>query len=160
MKHLSKTLFILYVVILLWLVLFKFSYDIIPVLFDYQTRSLNWIPFIYSSKSEIISNFLVFIPFGLLLGVNFKRIVFWHKLAIVFLASLSVELFQYVFAIGVTDLTDLISNTLGGLLGLAAYALGHKYIDSKKLDRFIVIAGFILVILFVLLRVFIFKVRY
>lgn len=160
MKSLSKTLLVLYLAILLWLVLFKFSYDIMPVLFDHQARSLNWIPFINSSKSEIISNFVVFIPFGLLLYVNFKRIIFWHKLAIIFLVSLGVEIFQYAFAIGVTDITDLIANTLGGLLGLAVYSVSHKYVDSKKLDRFIVMSGLILVILFVFLRVFIFKVRY
>ncbi|HEX9503339.1 MAG TPA: VanZ family protein [Patescibacteria group bacterium] len=80
MKLLSKTLLALYLLILLWLVLFKFSLDLSSVL-DYQTRSLNLIPFADFSRNslrEMIFNFAVFIPFGLLLSVNLKRANFWR----------------------------------------------------------------------------------
>jgi hypothetical protein len=39
MKALSRTLFAAYLLILLWLVLFKFSYDPIGVIRDFQTRA-------------------------------------------------------------------------------------------------------------------------
>jgi hypothetical protein len=65
-KALSKTLLALYLLILLWLVLFKFSIDL-SVIVDYQTRSVNLIPFADVSRHnlrETIYNFVVFIPFG------------------------------------------------------------------------------------------------
>lgn len=108
----------------------------------------------------MIENFVVFIPFGLLLSVDFKRTGFWQKLSFIFALSLAVEILQFVFAIGVTDVTDIITNTLGGLFGLVLYSLGKKYIDAKKIDRLIVITVAVLLILFILLRLFVFRVRY
>jgi len=163
MKLLSKTLLTLYLLTLLWLVLFKFSYDVSSVLLDHQTRSLNLIPFVdvlRGNLREMIDNFVIFIPFGLLLGVNLKRTTFWRRLALVFIFSLGAEMIQFIFAIGTTDITDVITNTLGGFVGLMLYDVGKKHVDSEKLDRFIVIAGTILLVLFILLRVFFFRVRY
>lgn len=112
------------------------------------------IPFAHVSRNnlrETIYNVVVFIPFGLLLSVNLKRAAFWRKLAFVFIFSLAVEIMQFVFAIGVTDITDVITNTSGGFLGLILYALLNKFIDTKKLDRSIVITGTILLALFTVL---------
>ena len=164
MKLLSRTLLALYLLILLWLVLFKFSVDLSSVL-AYQTRSLNLIPFATVSRDnlrETIYNFFVFVPLGLLLSVNLKRTTFWRMLAFVFVFSLAVETIQFVFAIGVTDITDVITNTSGGLLGLALYALSSRYVDNKKLDRSIVVAGTVLLILLVVLLGILFSknVRY
>lgn len=163
MKSLSKALLALYLLILLWLVLFKFSFNL-SLIWDYQTRSINLIPFAGVNERgnlrEIIYNCLVFIPFGLLLSLNFKRTNFWRKLAFVLVISLTAELAQFVFAIGASDITDLITNTLGGFLGLMLYDLSNKYINNIKLDRFIVLVGTILLVLFILLRVLFFNVSY
>jgi len=162
-KIVSRALLALYLLVLIWLVLFKFSYDISSVLLDHQTRSLNLIPFVDALRGsfrEMIDNLVIFIPFGLLLSVNLKRATFWRKLTLIFIFSMTAEMIQFVLAIGTTDITDVITNTLGGFVGLILYDLGKKYIDSEKLDRFIVIAGTILLILFIVLRVFFFRVRY
>lgn len=92
MKSLSKALLAAYTATLLWLILFKFSAHIATVL-HYDTRSLNVVPFSKSSGSsgEMIDNVLVFIPFGLLLSVNFKRLGLWRKLLVVFVFSLTAE---------------------------------------------------------------------
>jgi D-alanyl-D-alanine carboxypeptidase (penicillin-binding protein 5/6) len=82
----------------------------------------------------MLDNFLIFIPFGLLLGVNLKKATFWQKLACVLLFSVAAEVVQFVFAIGVADITDVIMNTSGGLLGLLLYGMSRKRVDSKKLD--------------------------
>lgn len=163
MKTASKIVLALYLLILLWLVLFKFSYDLSGVLFGHQFSSLNLVPFANYSQGnwrEMIDNFAVFIPFGLLLGVIFKQISTWRKLAFIFAFSLTAEIMQFALAIGRTDITDLITNTLGGLVGLGLYNLGSKYIDAKKLDLFIVAVGTILLIVLILLRVFVFRVRH
>ena len=145
---------------LLWLVLFKFSYTPLEVIRDFQTRSLNLVPFTRAHKSEMIANFVAFIPFGLLSGVNFKQVAFIRKVAAIFAFSLAVELAQYVIAIGVSDITDLIMNTLGGSIGLAAYLGFSKHTDDHYLDRFILVAGSLILVAILYLRVFVFIVRY
>jgi hypothetical protein len=70
----------------------------------------------------------------------------WGKVALICSFSLSVEVIQFVFAIGVADITDVITNTSGGLLGLALYGAGNAYVDHEKLDRFIVVAGLALLV--------------
>ncbi|WP_275351543.1 VanZ family protein, partial [Enterococcus faecium] len=67
---------------------------------------------------EMIDNVIIFIPFGLLLNVNFKEIGFLPKFAFVLVLSLTFEIIQFIFAIGATDITDVITNTVGGFLGL------------------------------------------
>ena len=145
MKSLSKTLFAFYLLILLWLILFKFSSNLFSV-FD-QTRSLNLTPFADYSQvnlKEMVYNFVVFIPFGLFLSINLKQANFWRKLAVVFIFSMTVEMIQFVFAIGAADITDVITNTSGGFLGLTLYELSKKHVDTEKLDRFIAVAGTVL----------------
>jgi glycopeptide antibiotics resistance protein len=163
MKQLHKTALAVYIVFLLWLVLFKTSTDFISVLTGYQSRSLNLTPFAgYSPGNvrEMIDNFIVFVPLGLLLGIVFNHVSFWRKLAWIFTFSFVAEVAQYVFAIGTTDITDLITNTFGGLFGLAAYSLASKHINSKWLDQAIVIIIGFLLIAFLILRFMVFKVRY
>lgn len=108
----------------------------------------------------MVDNFIVFIPFGLLLSIAFRHINLWLKLACISLFSFTVETFQFVFAIGISDVTDLITNTLGGLFGLLLYRLGDKYIATEKLNQYIVVIGTVLLVAFILLRVFVFRVRY
>jgi glycopeptide antibiotics resistance protein len=102
---------------------------------------------------EIILNCVFFIPFGLLLNVNFKIVRFLPKLTIILVFSLTAELLQYIFAIGATDITDVISNTAGGFLGLKLYELSNKYVRTEKLDKFIISLGTILFVLFISIHV-------
>ncbi len=157
-KILFRSLFVLYLTILLWLVLFKLRVDISSV-FDYHHRSLNLIPFAAPSRvhgeigyGEMIYNCFFFIPFGLLLSVNFKKIRFLPKLVFIMIFSVAVEIIQYIFAIGATDITDVITNTLGGFIGLGLYTLSNKYINTEKLDRVINTLGAVLFVLFMFAR--------
>lgn len=157
-KSLSKIVLAIYLLLLVWLVLFKFSFDITLIL-EHQMRSLNMIPFTGHLR-EMAYNLIVFIPFGLFLGVNFKQIAFWQKLAIVSFFSLGIETIQFILAIGVTDITDIIMNTFGGLFGLILYAFGKRHVDSEKLGFFINVVGVLLIVLFFALRFFVFRVKY
>jgi glycopeptide antibiotics resistance protein len=135
-------------------VLFKFSSDIWAV-----HRSINLIPFaapkIVNGRinfEEIIYNCIFFIPFGLLLNVNFKKIRFLSKLTFILMFSVTAEIIQFIFAIGATDITDVITNTAGGFLGLKLYDLCNKYMDDEKLDRIIFSAGTFLLVAFIIFR--------
>lgn len=163
MKSFPKILLVTYVLFLLWLILFKTSVNVVSVLFDYQSRSLNLIPFAgfsHGNAREMLDNLIVFVPLGLLLGINFKQTHFWRKLAFVFFFSLAAEISQFVFAIGTTDITDVIMNTLGGLLGLTLYDLCRRRINNRMLDWGIVILLAILLALFLVFRFFFLNVRY
>ena len=149
-KILSRGLIALYLGLLIWLVLFKLQYNISSIL-NYHHRSLNLIPFAAPSR-EMIDNVIIFIPFGVLLNVNFKKVGFLPKLAIILFFSLTAELIQFILAIGATDITDIITNTVGGFLGLKLYDLSNKYINNKKLDRIIICVGTLLLILLLYYR--------
>ncbi len=147
-----------YVGMLIWLVLFKLTFHISTIL-AHQHRTLNLIPFAAPSMvdgrmnyGEMVLNCLFFIPFGLLLSVNFKKVGFWPKLAVIGAFSFTAELIQYVFAIGVTDITDLLMNTLGGFIGLTLYSLSNRFVKDAPLDRFIFSMGILLFVLFIALH--------
>lgn len=158
-KIFSRVLLVLYLLFLSWLVLFKLTFSF-SALLNYHHRSLNLVPFaapsIVNGKinyGEMIGNCLFFIPFGVLLNLNFKKVSFLRKLASVLLFSLTVEIIQYIFAIGASDITDVITNTLGGFLGLELYSLSNKYIKDKKLDRVIISVGTLLLVLLIFIHV-------
>nr|WP_063856925.1 glycopeptide resistance protein VanZ-A [Niallia circulans]CAB61225.1 VayZ protein [Niallia circulans] len=158
-KILSRGLLALYLVTLIWLVLFKLQYNILSV-FHYHQRSLNLIPFAaHGSLREMIDNIIIFIPFGLLLNVNFKKVGFLLKFAFILVLSLTFELIQFIFAIGATDMTDVITNTVGGFLGLKLYGLSNKHINNKKLDRIIIFVGILLLVLLLYYRTHL-KIKY
>lgn len=150
MRYVSKFLLGIYLFFLLWLILFKLSFNL-PQFLTYSYSNVNLVPFsTFSFENttvlrETTYNLIVFFPFGVLLNVNFKRLSFSKKLGIIFLVSFLVELIQFLFGIGVADITDLITNTTGGLIGLwAAYQLLNKHLSTNKLDRLAIILGYIL----------------
>jgi glycopeptide antibiotics resistance protein len=108
----------------------------------------------------MIANVIAFIPFGVMLGVNFKQVVWRYKLAVIFAFSVAVEIIQYCLAIGATDITDVIMNTIGGSLGLAFYSAISKQTNVGFLDRCIMVAGTLILLAILYLRVFVFIVRY
>ncbi|RBS96866.1 VanZ like family protein [Enterococcus faecium] len=123
MRYVSKFLLGIYLFFLLWLILFKLSFNL-PQFLTYSYSNVNLVPFsTFSFENttvlrETTYNLIVFFPFGVLLNVNFKRLSFSKKLGIIFLVSFLAELIQFLFGIGVADITDLITNTTGGLIGL------------------------------------------
>jgi glycopeptide antibiotics resistance protein len=161
MKAFSKIVFVIYVVFVLWLLLFKSSYDIVGVISEYGVRSFNPLPFAHAGDvRQTIENVLVFVPLGLLVAVNFKKLGFWPQAALVFGLSAAIEALQFALAIGRTDITDLLANTAGGLLGLAMYSLLRKHSAGTGLDLVVSMATLALLGVCVALRVFVFRIIY
>lgn len=120
-------------------------------------RSINLIPFygiweyIFSGDTEIkrfafsnvIGNIVVFIPLGTYLTLfKNKRII--NNLLPIFITSFSVEIIQWIFGIGASDIDDIILNCLGGLIGM----LGYKFLlyilrDEKKAHTSITIISIV-----------------
>lgn len=146
-------LFAVYFLALIWIILFKmqFSFNTLP-----HFRGLNLIPFAGSviknnqlDYSEIILNMVIFIPFGLYLSMIKHNWSFWRKIIPIAGISLLFELLQFLFAIGGTDITDLISNTLGGAVGIGLYIVSTKILKEKtnKILNILALIGTICIIL-------------
>lgn len=150
-QRLTLTLFIIYLILLTWIILFKMQ--LFPERFPH-IRSINLIPFsesvIVNGKidfDEIINNLIVFIPLGLYTAMLKPRASFWKKALFPLCVSLVFETLQFAFAIGAYDITDIIMNTGGGILGLLLYLplarlLGEH--TNKVLNIFAVIATFMI----------------
>lgn len=68
---------------------------------------------------NLLANLLLFVPFGLALGLRFPAAPLWRGLAVVVALSASVEVVQLVAGSGRSaDITDVLTNTAGGLVGL------------------------------------------
>lgn len=105
---------------------------------EQRNRSLSLIPFNDFAETaswfgplfDYLGNLAFFVPFGVLvymLLADARRPLLWATgCGLVF--SLGVETAQYVFALGYTDIDDVIMNTLGALLGaLVARLLGPRF---------------------------------
>ena len=71
------------------------------------------------------------------------------------LLSLSFELLQWIFAIGASDITDWITNTVGGILGAEMYFVLEKMFKSRAV-LIVSIIGAILEVLFISLIIVLF----
>ncbi|MFL8709297.1 VanZ family protein [Clostridioides sp. GD02377] len=154
--NITKGLFIVYIIILTWIILFKMQFDI-SSLEAMNLRSINLVPFAGSlivnnrvDISEIILNVVVFAPFGIYLCMLKGEWGFIKKVVPIFLASLVFETLQYIFAIGASDITDLIGNTLGGIIGIAVFVLLSKIFKGKaiKIINILALIVTVVVILF------------
>ena len=89
-----------------------------------------------------LSNIVAFIPFGILipklLNIDFKKFVFLFISAIFLL-----EILQSITRLGVFDINDIISNTLGATIG---YIMYKKVFLSKLSIRSFVISVIIVII--------------
>jgi glycopeptide antibiotics resistance protein len=132
-RILTIVLFIVYAALLVGIVLFKFP-------FNYELtengRELNLIPFAGSFSShrfgvsEVVENVLIFAPLGLYLSMLFpcslgRRVVVIAGVSVVF------EAIQYAFAIGRSDITDVIENTAGGIVGIGVYLLARRLLATR-----------------------------
>lgn len=167
-NRLTIALVIIYFIALCWILLFKLG-----VQFSYmENRSVNLIPFreplFLNGKmaaGETIMNIVIFVPLGIYAGLLFERLTFGKKLFFTFLISLAVEGLQYILAIGAFDVTDIINNTLGGLIGLLVFKgiqkLFHNNFKAQKFINLIAAIGTaVMILLLLLLKLNMLPLRY
>jgi glycopeptide antibiotics resistance protein len=142
-------LFVLYLVLLSWGVLYKF--DTWIGVGDVR-RVIKLVPFVAgnslfaSQPLEVLANLLLFVPFGVFLGLLAPGWRWRRQIAILAGTSILFETAQYVLAIGNSDITDVIVNTAGGLLGLVVLALARRWLGARA-DR--VMTGVLVVVMLV-----------
>ena len=112
----------------------------IPFVLDHPYKPMNLVPFIDVSLGrgdflrQVLLNVIMTMPFGLLFPLTRdKRAKFGRTVFFCFLMSLGIELFQPFFDRS-SDITDLITNVIGGALGYGLYAV-FKPVAFWVLDR-------------------------
>lgn len=88
-------------------------------------------------RIEELKNVLAFIPFGFFLSEllsSTKRFGPWHRLGyvalIAFGLSLCIETLQLLLSIGFFEVTDLVTNTVGGGVGASLALLVRRFLRS------------------------------
>lgn len=72
------------------------------------------------------ANALLFFPFGIFLYETIKSKKIFVVLVVALCFSLLVEIMQYAFALGLSEVDDVIHNTLGALLGAFVHVVYEK----------------------------------
>lgn len=134
-NKLTLVLFAIYLLVLTWLILFKLQFSI-PVM--KEGRVANLIPLLGSFSdngvirfAEIRGNILAFIPLGIYICMLEAKWPFVKKVLAIVTLTLAFEIAQFIFAIGRADITDVLSNTLGGVIGIGIYALLSKVMKGR-----------------------------
>lgn len=127
-------LFVVYLVLLGWIVLWKLE---VPYVGGGALRLIKLVPFVPSAGAgasapfEAVVNSVLFVPFGVYLGLVAQSWRWWKAAAVIAAASLALEVAQYVLALGSSDVTDLILNTAGGLAGFGLLALARRRLRAR-----------------------------
>lgn len=105
----------------------------LPFVGNHPYGSVNWIPFRDVMEGngdfirQVVLNVILTVPFGFLLPLTRKNPGFLKTVGWTFLLSLGIELLQPLLSgFRSADITDLITNTLGGMTGFALYSLMIK----------------------------------
>lgn len=128
-----------YLLVLVWAVLWKFE---VPHIGSGGLRVIKLVPFGADSDAtasfplEVAANLVLFLPLGLLLGLLVPRhwparTLWWGVAGVSAAVSLALETAQFVLAVGVSDITDVLVNTAGGLAGLGALMLSRRAFGAR-----------------------------
>ena len=127
--------FIVYLAVLLRITVFRSGFDLTDA---FSGGEINFVPILdllkvfLSDKSAFVylffGNIIWFVPFGFLLK-KLKKITTVKIIFFGFLLSLFIEITQFIFGTGVSEIDDLLLNTLGAAIGVAAGMLNRKNSD-------------------------------
>ncbi|MDF2963183.1 MAG: VanZ family protein [Paenibacillus sp.] len=153
-----QALYALYVYALFKIILFKFGSIDMSFLWRQLRKSLgnpdyismrlqegNLIPLKEVSRTihglsshdlfNLVGNVIIFMPYGIFLGLMSTRISFIGAFIRSLGLSLCLECAQAVFSIGSFDVDDLILNSTGGLIGCMAFKYCSKYVVTAYAKR-------------------------
>lgn len=125
----------LYLLALTWVILLKMHTGDFGDLSG--RRSLNLVPFGGTGElhglgsRELAVNVLAFVPLGVLVYLAARRRSLARMLLPIAATTLTFEVVQYAFGIGASDITDLLTNTAGGLIGLGIAWSGFRVLGAR-----------------------------
>ncbi|WP_456785713.1 VanZ family protein [Cellulomonas sp. P5_C5] len=123
-----------YLVLLAWAVLWKLE---VPWVGEAGMRIVKLVPFVStrgagaSTPFDVVVNVALFVPLGLYLGLLAPSWRWWKVAGAAAAVSLGLEVAQYVLAVGSSDLTDVVVNTAGALVGLGLLATARRRLGAR-----------------------------
>lgn len=113
----------------------------VPITIHPEQHILNLVPFNWVFEEddvinhfivEVLPNIMMFIPLGIFIPVvyrNKRKLV--NITILVMLVTFGVEFIQYFIGRS-SDINDIITNLLGGIIGYGIFILGNKIFKNKK----------------------------
>jgi len=153
-RRLLVTLFVVYLVLLVWIILWKLEVPSIGAAAG-RARPIKLVPYLpsgdfdASDPLEVLVNILLFVPFGIYLGMLAPRLRWWAIAGMLLASSLALETTQHLLSVGSFDLTDVIDNSLGGIIGFAALVVAQRRLGARAaslVTRICLIGGIIAVL--------------
>lgn len=140
----SRLLFVLYLILLAYFLFFsehygrtissgEYRYNL--TLFKEVKRFIEYRDVIGPEAFivNIFGNVLAFAPFGFVLPIispDNRKLLNITLLSLEF--SLTIELLQLIFKVGIFDVDDLLMNTIGGIIGGLCFFLARKMLRSFR----------------------------
>ena len=134
---------VIYLIMLLQITVFRFGLHWVPL---EVPRKTNFEPLVtlrlltpWAQFYNVVGNIVWFVPLGLALPQVFPRCRLGRTILLGALLSLTIEGLQYLFYTGITDVDDVLFNTLGAAAGwllLLLWRLSAKlrqWVKPKKL---------------------------
>ena len=123
-------LLILYYIVLVVSIVFKFfKKEYLNIEFVNEYNNYKLFHFYVLNKeyyTQIILNIFSFVPLGFILIYNIRKYKVIISSVLIMLSSLSFEIIQLQFELGVFDINDIAFNFAGGLIGVIIYCLLSK----------------------------------
>lgn len=151
MQKRKKAFFVLYLLIVVKLVVFKYSKEHLQAIVNSWEKNVileglktaNFTPFktiqmyidysyMLNSFENLVGNVVLFIPFGFMLPFAFKRgNHFFVMLSSAFIFVAGIEVFQLFSAFGAFDVDDILLNCFGAVVGYLLFII-YKKIQTKR----------------------------
>ena len=136
-KGILWVVFLLYLGVLLKITVFRSSFGSYPLCSHGQIELIPCVGLIQIFHNSVrvflylfVGNLIWFVPLGILLPLLTKvqrSTILWG-----FLLSLYIEVSQYIFGTGVSEVEDLILNTAGTVIGYGLFLLLRKVWRRRK----------------------------
>ncbi len=153
-KKYSVWIFVLYMLVLIFVLIFKFPSPIFWKLIDHWKNGgeIYWekphlVPFeiiTYYVRSvhsfddwffkNLACNIIMFMPYGFLVPLFSKKNKWWQVLIFGVILSVLLEVIQGLLGIGISDIDDVILNSFGLLVGYGIYKFIYSVLLNKALD--------------------------
>ncbi len=110
-----------------------FGVDVTNLVIEYRIRSVRLHLFSGYSFWDMVSNTMLFIPFGIIIMTMKKKVEVIFSLIIILLMTCFIEAMQFIFKTGVSDINDVVFNFLGGVIGIGIYLIIFKINKNDKI---------------------------
>lgn len=145
-----RLLLVAYLVLLVELTVFRYVYFPWDIRLNstYNFHSINWTPLIETIKLtngqslfdfvyNLYGNILWFVPLGIILPSlkQFKKYSLVKTMLVGSCLSIAIECGQFVLGSGVSDIDDIIFNSLGTLIGCGLYLILNQILNKKDVKK-------------------------